>query len=177
VDSEPTRAPAGSREARIPRLWGNAVLGPMLLLALALGSARADGWEAYRPASLREAWAQALAIPDTAYTVETLEVKFRVDARYTDRHRKIDPSSQALLARWCSALQHPLEWEYAFDHEVELEDQGQTAWLLLQDPLVGPFAAEVQRGARLRVYVLYIGAVGERRVFAINRFQVLPPER
>src|SRR5262245_47304183 len=106
-----------------------AVIRVALASLVPLATAHGAEWSDYKPASMKEAWSAASVIADTDYTIETANVKFLVDARYTGHHRELDASHRELLRRWAKALRHPPEIEGGFNHEVELADGDQRGWL------------------------------------------------
>lgn len=137
-------------------------------------AAQAPDWSDYKAASVAKAWSEASIIKGADYTVETKNVKYAVEAPYTGQHREVGPARRELLRRWVKALRHATQFAEMFEHEIEVRAGKETFWLPLQNPLVEPFAQEASAGSRLRLHIMYIGAVGADRVFVINRFQVLP---
>jgi hypothetical protein len=137
-------------------------------------TAWAQNWSDYKPASVSKAWSEATIVKGTDYTVETLNVKYVIEATYRGEHREIGPARLELVRRWVKALRHPTEFAQMFEHEISIQSGQETYWLPLQNTLVEPFAQEATPGSRLRLYIMYIGAVKSDRLFVINRFQVLP---
>jgi hypothetical protein len=145
-----------------------------LAAVLVLG-AQAPDWSDYKPASIAGAWSRATVLKGADYTIETLDIKCVVEAPYTGKHRKMGEPRRKLLRGWVKALGHPQRFAEMFEHEIEVRDGKETVWLPLQNVLLEPFAQEASAGSQLRLWVMYIGAVGQTdRVFVVNRFQVLP---
>jgi hypothetical protein len=130
-------------------------------------------WSDYKPATVAAAWSRATVIEGTDYTIETKNIKYAVEAVYTGEHREVGSPRRKLIGGWVKALGHPKQFAEAFEHEIEIRNGKDTVWLPLQNALVEPFAQEARSGSQLRLYIMYVGAVGADRVFVVNRFQVL----
>lgn len=148
-----------------------AVLSSLVLFTM--GQASASDWSAYKEASVAQAWAEALVIQGTDYTIEAANVKYTVQAEYTGQHRELVSARKELLSRWARSLGYPTEYATMFEHEVQIKAGKQVYWLPIQNSLVAPFAAETMAGSRVRLRIMYIGATGQERVFVVNSFQVL----
>lgn len=144
-----------------------------LVAAVVLGAQTQD-WSDYKPSSVASAWSTAAVTKGADYTIETKNIKYVIQAAYSGQHRKVSHTRRELLLRWAKSLGHPTSFAQMFEHEIGIRVKNETLWLPLQNPLVEPFAQEAKAGARLRLYVMYIGAAGADRVFVVNRFQVLP---
>src|SRR3989442_16023421 len=148
------------------------------LIILALSSVWAMAvWAAdfsdYKPTSLAKAWSEALVIKEADYTIEVLNIKYVVDGSYTGQHREVGKDRRELLRRWAKSLNHPPHFADMFEHEIAIDANKKIYWLALQNSLVQPFAAEAKTGSMVRLHIMYIGAVGEERLFVVNRFEVL----
>jgi hypothetical protein len=142
----------------------------MLLVA---PSAQIPDWSAYQSATVAQAWTEAAIVKGATHTIETIDVKYRVETVYTGEHRELIPQRRDLLRRWVKALRHPDEVGSMFAHEIQIRSGEQLYWLPLQNLLLEPFARDAKNGDRLHLHIMYIGAVGSDRVFVINRFAVL----
>ena len=118
-------------------------------------------------------WSEAVIVKGATRTIETTNVKYRVETVYTGEHRELMPQRVDLLRRWLKALRHPDEVGSMFAHEVQIRSGAQLYWLPLQNALLEPFAQNAKNGDRLQLHIMYIGAVASDRVFVINRFEVL----
>jgi hypothetical protein len=154
------------------------VIRPASYLAVAFVSVVAlagqtPDWSDYKPATVAAAWSRATVIEGTDYTIETKNIKYTVEAVYTGEHREVGSPRRKLIGGWVKALGHPKQFAETFEHEIEIRNGKDTVWLPLQNALVEPFAQEARSGSQLRLYIMYVGAVGADRVFVVNRFQVL----
>ena len=146
----------------------------LLTLASVWGMAvEAADFSDYKPTSLAKAWSEATVLKGADYTIEALNIKYVVDGSYTGQHREVGKGRHELLRRWAKSLSHPPHFADMFEHEIAIDASKKTYWLALQNQLVEPFAAEAKTGSRIRLHIMYIGAVGEDRLFVINRFEVL----
>lgn len=150
------------------------VLLSSLVWSTIVPEAGAADWSAYRQASVAQAWAEAVVVEGSDYTIEAANVKYTVDADYTGQHRELVPGRKELLRRWAKALRHPMGYAAMFEHEIQIRGEDQEYWLPIQNPLVEPFAAETGAGSRVRLRIMYIGATAREPVFVVNSFQVLP---
>jgi hypothetical protein len=131
-------------------------------------------WNDYRPSSLKDAWLAGVVLKGADYTIEAENVKFAVVGTFAGGHRDVGTARHDLLRRWAKALDHPVQVEEMFAHEIEVRAGRESYWLPLQSPLVEPFAREVRAGDPVRLFIMYIGATGEDRLFIVNEFQALP---
>ena len=113
----------------------------------------------------------ATIVKGADYTIEAGDVKFAVPATYTGERREIEKVRRELLRRWSKTLHHPVD---VFEHEIQVRAGNDSYWLPLQNPLLQPFIQEAPAGTRLRLFIMYIGANAEDRLFVVNEFQVLP---
>jgi hypothetical protein len=146
----------------------------MFCLTLAFVSAmsgqQTPDWSDYESSSLQHAWSVATIVEGAAYTIEAGDVKFAVSATYTGERHEIANIRRELLRRWAKALRHPAD---SFEHEIHVRAGNDSYWLPLQDPLLQPFIQEAPAGTRVRLFIMYIGANAEDRLFVVNEFQVL----
>jgi len=143
------------------------------LLMTVVGSATTADWSDYRPTTMGQAWAQAVVVAGSDYTVEPANVKYSVDAAYTGAHREVGANRAELFRRWAKSLGHPAEYAKLCEHEVSVRANNKTYWLPLQKSLVDAFANDAASGSRVRLRIMYVGAVGDDRVFMVNGFEVL----
>lgn len=134
----------------------------------------AGDWSDYKPTSISKAWSDATIVEGTDYTIETLNVKYVVEATYRGEHREIGPARLELLRKWVKSLHYPKEYAQMFEHEIGIQAGQEKYWLPLQNELVESFAQEATTGSRVRLYIMYIGAVKSECLFVVNRFQILP---
>jgi hypothetical protein len=145
-----------------------------LAFMTAIGSSmQTEDWSDYKPSTLAKAWSETTVIKGTDYTIETKDVKYAVEVSYSGEHRDVGLGRRELLRRWVKALRHP-EAANIFEHEIQVRVGNATYWLPLQNTLLEPLAKEASVGSRLRLFIMYIGANTEDRLFVINEFEVLP---
>jgi len=147
-----------------------------LALIGAFNSLQAD-WSDYKAVSLAQAWVEAATPPNNSVPSQALEGapadhKFLIKAAYTGKHRKMGPVRLELIAKWGKFL-HAEEFAKHFQDEIEVRAEGITVWLALQDVLVEPFLHEVKTGAPVQIWMMYIGAAQQDRVFLVNEFQAV----
>jgi len=158
-------------------------LAALLSLVPAIGQTR--DLPNYRPAKLSEALAKATFAkapnngkPTYSYEGAPEQYKFIVTVTYTGKIRKIPPTRLDLISKWGKAM-HAEDFTGHFDQEIEVRADGLTVWLALQDVLVQFFSREVKTGARVELWIMYIGAVQPvgaaqpDRVFLVNEFQAV----
>ncbi len=157
----------------LPILSCQAIFFTLLCASPVFGQQQAPNWSVYRPATLPHAWSAAIILKGVDYTIEAADVKFAVDVQYTGEHREVGANRRELLRRWAKALNHPTHGPEFFTHEIEIRSGNDLFWLPLQNPLLQPFVQETAGGSRLRLFIMYIGATRDDRVFIINEFEVL----
>jgi len=147
----------------LARLAGLLVIG---------GGLHAD-WSDYKAVSLSEAWAQAGVAPDQttdSFIGAPQQFKFAVKAVYTGHIRKIVGGRSALIANWGRAMGTP-EFTSRFENEIQVSADGLTVWLPIQESLMNEFSQEAKPGALLDLWMMYIGAARQDRVFLVNDFE------
>jgi hypothetical protein len=147
-----------------------------LTLAFVSGSLapqEAPGWNDYKPSSLKDAWRAGTILEGSDHTFETTNVKFAVEGTFTGRHREVGTARRQLLRRWAKVLNHPPQVAEMFEHEIEVRSDGELYWLPLQNALLQPFVDEARDGTRLRLFIMYVGATREDRLFVVNEFEAL----
>jgi hypothetical protein len=145
-----------------------------LAFMTAIGSrTQTQDWSDYKPYTMVKASSETTVIKGTDYTIETKDVKYAVEVSYSGERRDVGLKRRELLRRWVKALRHP-EAADIFEHEIRVHAGNTTFWLPLQNTLLEPLATEARVGSRLRLFIMYIGANSEDRLFVINEFQVLP---
>ena len=105
------------------------------------------------------------------YTIEAGNFQYEVIATWTGKHRELRASTLGLIERWVKALRKSPDVAKLFEHEVELSAGGVSYWLPIQNSLVEPFVREVQPQARLKLFIMYIGALKSDKLFIINEFR------
>ncbi len=143
-------------------------------LLLISGGLHAD-WSDYKEVSLSEAWAQAGVSPDQStdsFIGAPQQFKFAVKAVYTGRIRKIAGGRSVLIANWGRAMGTP-EFTNRFENEIQVSADGLTVWLPIQESLMNEFSQEAKPGALLNLWMMYIGAARQDRVFLVNDFEAL----
>jgi hypothetical protein len=136
------------------------------------GALRAD-WSDYKEVSLSEAWAQAGVAPDQStdtFIGAPQQFKFFVKTVYTGRVRRITQGRSELIVNWGKAMGTP-EFTHRFENEIQVSANGLTVWLPIQESLMSEFEQEAKAGAPLDVWIMYIGAVKQDRVFLVNDFE------
>ena len=139
------------------------------------GGLRAD-WSDYKEVSLSEAWAQAGVVPDQSvdtYVGAPQQFKFRVKTVYTGQIRRIAGRRSDFIVSWGKAMDTP-EFTRRFENEIQVSADGLTVWLPIQESLMNEFVHEAKAGAQLNVWIMYIGAAKQDRVFLVNDFEANP---
>jgi hypothetical protein len=129
--------------------------------------------------SLSQAWARATVMiaSDTSTPSESFEGapqdhKFLVKAVYTGKLRKIGPTRLNLITKWGKAMRSE-DFAGQFQDEIEVRADRLTVWLALQDVIVEPFRREARSGTPIQLWMMYIGAAQQDRVFLVNEFKVV----
>jgi hypothetical protein len=130
-------------------------------------------WSDYKPVSLSEAWAQAGVVPDQStdsFIGAPQQFKFLVKTVYTGRIRRIAGRRSDLIASWGKAMGTP-DFTSRFENEIQVRADGLTVWLPIQESLMREFGQEAKPGAPLNLWIMYIGAAKQDRVFLVNDFE------
>ena len=128
-------------------------------------------WADYQPVSFTRALASGTVSAGSSSLVAMPQnYKFRVKAAYSGKPRKIAPKRLELIAQWGETLQQENFTRHFLD-EIEVRGEGRTVWLPIQDVLVDDLQKEVNIGAPMDLYIMYIGAVQEDRIFLVNDFE------
>jgi hypothetical protein len=146
----------------------------LVVLAVAVGLTAAD-WSAYKQAKLSQAWASAtFAKEPNSQSLEAApqQYKFAVKATYTGRLRKMSSKRSHLISEWGKTL-HAQDFAQHFEQEVEVRADGLTVWLALQDVLVDAFSREIKAGGPVQLWIMYVGAAQQDRIFLVNEFQAV----
>jgi hypothetical protein len=147
------------------------VMSVMLLLATAAG-AEDFNYAAYKSTDLALAFQSAYVITGTDYHIEGAEIKYKVEATFSGKHRLTDPKVQNFISKWVTAKGHPKEYESLFKHEILVLDKNKKGyWMPLQNSLVTQFGTEVEKDAEVDLYIMYLGAYSRNKVFSVNEFQ------
>lgn|SRR5579872_694107 len=145
---------------------------------LLIGSALYADWSDYKAVSLSEAWAQAGVAPDQStesYIGAPQQFKFLVRTVYTGQIRRIAERRSELIVHWGKAMGTP-DFTSRFENEIQVRADGLTIWLPIQESLMREFLQEAKAGAPLNVWIMYIGAAKQDRVFLINDFEADPSQ-
>ncbi len=140
---------------------------------LLIGGVLFADWSDYKAVSFSEAWAEAGVAPDRA--TDSLigapqQFKFAVEAVYTGQIRRIECARAGLILTWGKAMGTP-EFTDRFENEIQVRAAGLTVWLPIQESLMNEFSHEARAGAWLNLWIMYIGAAKQDRVFLVNDFE------
>jgi hypothetical protein len=141
----------------------------LIAILSAVGSLASD-WSAYKLVPVDRAWSDTVVTPNADYTIETPSIKYTIETIWTGQHRELPTARAELFRRWTKSLGHQPEYATLCEHEIEIKANNKTYWLPIQNPLLNAFVQEVKAGARLRLRIIYVGAVGPDRIFMINDF-------
>lgn len=126
---------------------------------------------AYKPTTITSAFKTAHVIPGSDYSFEGAVIKQKVEVTFTGQHRLIIPEVQSFIAKWVKVHGHPKEFAQLYEYEIEVKGIDKVKhWLPLQNPLVEPFGNEVKEKSKVNLYILYIGAYNQHKVFLVNAF-------
>lgn len=149
-----------------------------LLLTAAADTAQA-GWEDYQPATLSEIIARHAShmkdptLPEGA-PVTTLipgSDPFRATVIYTGEMRTIGPERKFFIEMWGKASGvDPVMLAGAFEKEIQVQEDDRRYWLPIQNVLIPHLQKEVKKNGWVTLFVVFIGATGEDRVFLVNEF-------
>jgi hypothetical protein len=148
-------------------MYRGTVLGFLCFSFVLSAADRSD----YEPSSLTAAWSQSEINQGADYLPATLS-KYAVEAVYTGEHRELTEDRRNLLRVWAAVVGEP-KFANLFKYEIAVRSENKVYWLPIQNMLAEPFANEVETGSRMKLYIAYIGAVQEDRVFLLNEFEVL----
>jgi hypothetical protein len=138
-------------------------------VALTASAAQSYDWSQYKPTTVAAALSRTRVIKGNDYTVELDNIKYVVEAVYSGEHREMGVKRRELLRQWVEVPGHAKQ---DAEQDVQFRAGAQLIWVSLQNGLLKPFTEEAKAGSKLRLYVTYIGADGEDRVFVVNRFEV-----
>ena len=147
----------------------------VLLMALALGlsaSLAAQDFDAarYKTSSLGdiiEKSKKTQHLEPLEADIVAGEASYRVDLEWTGNRRPIDPATLGFLTMWLRTLGLPDDHAALFQEELCFKEGSAEYWLPVQATLVKDITAELKAGSRLRLYVVWMGSVGNERFFFI----------
>ena len=140
-----------------------------LCLALAGLPLLAD-WTDYKEITLREAWERTIPVTkNVSYVGIPQAYKFLIKGEFTGGIRKISSERLKFIANWGKGMGTP-DYTARYATEVEIRAQGLSTWVPIQENLMREFKDEVKLNAETKFYMMYIGAMGEDRVFLVNEF-------
>ncbi|MDH5763365.1 MAG: hypothetical protein OEZ51_10310 [Nitrospinota bacterium] len=151
-----------------------------LLWIAATGAAWAGGWNDYKPANLSDSMARyALEFKEAGFQKGAVNINIhpgdplRVTVRYLGNQRELDARRGTLIVdMWGKSLRMDREMlARTFQKEIEVEENGRTYWLPIQDALLPPLEKEVGRNGAVELWVVFIGAIEKDMVFLVNEFQ------
>lgn len=148
-------------------MYRSTVLGLVCCCFVLSAADRSD----YETSSLNAAWSQS-EINQGADYLEANLPKYAVEGVYTGEYREVTVDRRHLIRVWAAVLGQP-KFASMFDFEIAVRADNKVYWLPIQNMLAEPFANEVEPGSRMKLYIAYIGAVQEDRVFLLNEFEVL----
>jgi len=152
----------------------------MMLLAIAglvLAGPNFD-YDSYRLVSLRDFEAQTvLEHPDVRSLIDGKDTgfihpvaKLRFPVVFSGRSRRLSGFRDQTIQGWLR-----MNWEAlangGFQREVEVTDGETVAWLPIQEAIWPYFEREVKAGARVLVYVGFIGATNGEFVYLLGEFR------
>ena len=149
------------------------LIGLLSLSSVFASSSAASGFDfsAYTPAAIAEAYSSPYVDPEGDFTLDSRVFKHRVVVTVSDNRRKIEQSRLDLIRYWVKGLQIDPAVVALFEHEIEVSADGQSYWLPIQTPLIEPYEQELEAGAEVTLFIMYVGAVKADQVFVINEFQ------
>lgn len=154
------------------------------VLAFSSAASAQEGWERYRPGTLREVEAEGLAELQLFLDPEGPGIALsgrdhptRVRVVYTGESRESPASTARFVDLWVRAFGHEPGTEKLFQRELLFREEGRGFWLPVQGTLL-PHFAEMKAGAAVTLYVIWIGAQREKgevvAYFLVNEFDEGP---
>jgi len=156
------------------------------LVRLIGGFVVAAGWSAafaavdasaYRPSTIEALVAQhgLKWEPSPSLQGETRlispEFKYRLQLRATGRIRELTPEAVDAIAMWGRMLPDLPAFLKEYTHEVEVEVDHESLWLLWQRSLVAPFRAERSDGGDIEVLAILAGTFRGRLLLFVTAFE------
>ena len=97
----------------------------------------------------------------------------RVTVRYLGKKRNLKAQRGIFIFdMWGKAFGKDREMlARTFQKEIQVEENGRTYWLPIQNVLLDPLEKEVGKNGTLELWIVYIGAIEKDFVFLVNEFQ------
>jgi hypothetical protein len=105
--------------------------------------------------------------------IDAASPKYKVRINFLGKSRIIPQDAAMLLDNWAQALGHPPTIRSLFVHEVLVREADVDYWMPIQEPVRKWLFAEVASGDAAELYIMRIGSIRSKPVYAINEFQVL----
>lgn len=134
---------------------------------------------AYQPSTIDQIVAEhELKVESSAVTeAETRliapEFKYRLRLRATGRIRELTPEAVEAISIWSGMVEGLPAFVKAYTHEVEVEIDDKSSWLLWQRSLVAPFRAERSQGGEIEVYAILAGTFRGKLLLFVTAFESL----
>lgn len=155
----------------VPRLspqWILLLLAPLCLVSHPAHALCQSSEEHNRPRSLasvieqeRETVVQALsAEPERRFALGGISFPSLSSIEYVDSVRSISPARRDLIRRWIASYaitSHSLDM---YQSEVLFREDSLEVWLPVQTALVEDLRAQAQRGDRVILFIVWVGALG-----------------
>jgi hypothetical protein len=120
-----------------------------------------------KPSTLAEALGEAPAVPGTEYTVDTAGRRYLVQVAYSGNRQPIREARRQLILRWVQTVALPEDAIDRFSDEIEVREADEAYWLLAPPSVTERLSNTAVEG--VGVCMVYLGAVQNERVFAIER--------
>ena len=152
----------------------------VLPLILAFAGVSLAGWDDYKPAKLTDSIAKhAHEFKDTDLPKNAVKIHIhpgdplRVTVRYLGKRRDLKPKRGMFISdMWGKALGKDREMlARTYQKEIQVEENGRTYWLPIQNILLEPLEKEVGKNGTVELWVAFIGSIEEDLVFLVNEFQ------
>ena len=101
------------------------------------------------------------------------EFKYRLRVRATGRIRELTPVAVDAMSVWSRMVEGLPAFVKAYTHEVEIEADDRSTWLLWQRSLVASFRAERSNGGDIEVHAILAGTFHGKLLLFVTAFEAV----
>ena len=152
-----------------------------LMLTLGMTS---HAWERYQPGNIAAVideqsntavYAELKGATDVLISGSEFPYRFRVS--FTGKHRMVPVTTQKLIREWAGSIGLGEQVANDFVEQFAFVEAGKTYWLAIQKPIQPAMVEELEPGAQVELYALWVGATTAEHVFLVNRFEPIGVEK
>jgi len=175
--SRPSRFKAVRSVKQQASAWLARLIGGLVVAAWWSAAFAAVDATAYQPSTVEALVAEhglqveSLPSPQGETRLNSPEFKYRLRLRATGRIRELTPESVDAIAMWGRMLPDLPAFLKEYTHEVEVEVDHASVWLLWQRSLVAPFRAERSDGGNIEVLAILAGTFRGRLLLFVTAFE------